>query len=180
MESSGERRGIATGLNKSGRRRVYSPARPPSKTGGAMNASALVTIVFVSFTLSLHAADGPAQLDTSAPKKILDWNDKRWWEAMKQTDPNRKSPNLSLGKSDFVVKGPLVETFRPGPRPAGDQSLIEKMRRWPIVSLFVPQPMPWPSGGGKYFAWGERDVPWSVLGDRPIPGPQGALVSVSR
>ena len=35
--------------------------------------------------------------------------------------------------------------------------MIEKMRRWPVVGLFVPQPMPWPSRQGKYFAWGERD-----------------------
>jgi hypothetical protein len=145
-----------------------------------MNANAIVTVVFLSLVLALRAQERPAPLDASSQKKILDWNDPKWWEAMRKTSPDQKSTGISLGKSDFVMSGPLIETFRRAPRSSGDQSLIERMRHWPIVSLFVPQPMPWPSGGGKYFAWGERDVPWSVLADRPIPGPQGALMSVSR
>ena len=145
-----------------------------------MRASAFAILAFVSFVPILRAAEPPAPpppppLGGTAQKEAIDWNDRRWWQTMKEAP---KPVTISLGKSDFVVGGPLVDTFRRPPA-AGDENLIQKMRRWPVVNLFVPQPMPWPTRQGKYFAWGQRDVAWSTLADRPIPGPGAGLLNVS-
>jgi hypothetical protein len=134
----------------------------------------LVAIMMVALAFALRAQESKPT-DATLTKKIQDWNDPKWWEAMKD---NPKPLTISLGKSDFTVGGPLIENIRARPA-SSDASLIEKMRRWPLVGLFVPGPMPWPSGERKYFAWGERSTPWSTLGDHPIGGPQGGLVSVS-
>lgn len=87
---------------------------------------------------------------------------------------------VSLGKSDFAVSGPLVETFRPAPRSPGERSLGQKFLSLPIVNLFVPQPMPVSRGEGRYFAWGERPMPWASVGARSMLPPQGGLISVNR
>lgn len=140
-----------------------------------MTAHTLITIVFVSLALALRADEKPTQLDAFAPKKTLDWDDPKWWEAMR-----RKSPGISLGKSDFIVSGPLVDTIRAAPRSSGERNLGERILSLPIVNLFVPQPMPVSRGEGKYFAWGERAMPWSAVGARSMLPPQGGLVSASR
>jgi hypothetical protein len=85
---------------------------------------------------------------------------------------------IRLGKSEYVVSGPLVETFRPVKPPPPNRTWADKLLGLPIVNLFVPQPMPLPPGGGKYFFWGEREIAWSTLMDTPIPGPQSTLLSV--
>jgi len=139
-----------------------------------MTANELVSVALMSLALTLRAQDKPAQLDAFAPKKTLDWDDPKWWEAMRQ-----KSPGISLGKSDFVANGPLVETFRVAPRSSGERNLGEKILNLPIVNLFVPQPMPVSRGEGKYFAWGERPLPWAAVGARSMLPPQGGLISVS-
>ena len=91
----------------------------------------------------------------------------------------RPSP-LKLGKSDYAVSGPLVDTFRLKPRVQTERSLARKLLDLPIINIFVPEPWPKTTRQGKYFAWGERDVPWSVVSERPRSGPQGVLVSASR
>jgi hypothetical protein len=142
-----------------------------------MNANALLAVVFVSFALTLRAQEKPqAQFDTSTAKKTLDWDDPKWWQLMGET--RQKSPGVSLGKSDFVVSGPLVDTFRVRPRSGRERSLGEKILDLPIVSLFVPQPMPVSHGTGKYFVWGERDRPWATVAGRSL-APEGGLISVS-
>jgi len=143
-----------------------------------MNANAFLAVAFVSFALTLRADEKPAQaqLNTSTPRKILDWDDPQWWELMGET--RQKSPGVSLGESDVVVRGPLVDTFRVAPPSRGERSLGEKILDLPIVSLFVPQPMPVSRGGGKYFAWGDRDRPWATVAGRSVI-PESGLVSVS-
>jgi hypothetical protein len=143
-----------------------------------MNANALLAVAFVSMALTLRAQEKPAQaqFDTSTSRKILDWDDPKWWQLMGET--RAKSPGVSLGKSDFVVSGPLVDTFRVAPRSWRERSLGEKILDLPIVSLFVPQPMPVSHGTGKYFAWGERDRPWATSAGRSL-APEGGLISIS-
>ena len=122
----------------------------------------------VLLTLTLQAQEQPVvrnDLDSVTPPKSLRWDDPQWWASMR-----KESPGLLLGKSDYVVRGPLVDTFRVAPRPSGGGSSWNVLK-WPIVSLFVPQPFPAPARSGQYFAWGERDKPWSILAERPDTGP---------
>lgn len=122
------------------------------------------------------AEQKPAQLDTTSPRsEYLDWQDPEWWKR----DWNRDEMKFSVGKSDYAVQGPAVETFTFYRRSSSrDVSLGQKILNLPIVNLFVPQPMPKPTGGGRYLAWGQKDQPWSAVADRGIPGPVG-LMSVS-
>ena len=118
------------------------------------------------------------QSDLFAPGNTdLNWKPPEWWV---NVGP-RQEEGIALGKSDFVLRGPFVDTFRPARRRPPDRRWIDKVLDFPVVSLFVPQPMPMPPAErGRYFAWGQREVPWSAVVDRPIPGPQNALISVSR
>jgi hypothetical protein len=143
-----------------------------------MTANALLAVAFASFALTVGAQEKPAQaqFDTSTPKKTLDWDDPKWWQLMGET--RQKLPSVSLGKSDFVVSGPLVDTFRARSKSWNERTLGEKILDLPIVSLFVPQPMPVSRGGGKYFAWGDRDKPWATVARRSVV-PEGGLISVS-
>lgn len=126
------------------------------------------------------------RLDTTASAypsiKSAEWNGK--WGLLigrKASGPAGVAPGIPLGKSDFKVSGPLVDTFRLAPRYAvPDRTLAQKILDLPIINIFVPEPMPKPTRQGKYFYWGERATPWCVTADRPIPGPQGVLISVSR
>lgn len=85
-----------------------------------------------------------------------------------------ESPLVTLGKSDFVVTGPLIEGLRPLGHSA-DLSPGRKFLRLPIIRLFVPGPMPTPPGTGKYFYWRntDNDEPWTVRAARPciVKGP---------
>jgi hypothetical protein len=78
------------------------------------------------------------------------------------------------------MSGALVETFRTTPRSSGDRTLAQKILSLPIVNMFVPEPMPKVSRGGKYFAWGARDEPWATVSARRSAGPEGVLISVNR
>jgi len=138
-----------------------------------MNANTLLTVVFVSFLLNARAEERPSTVDAFGAfgsKKVLDWDDPKWWEGMKS-----RTSGISLGNSDVILQGPLVDTFRFAPRSPSDRSLGEKILNLPILSLFVPQPMPKPARGGSYLAWGERAAPWSVVSAISSPGPQGLI-----
>jgi hypothetical protein len=139
-----------------------------------MNAKILIAAVFVLCASALRAEEPPPRWDMST-SKLPAWKDPRWGEPMDQT-PSR----ITLGKSDFVMGGALVDTFRPPPRSSGERTLAHKILSLPILNMFVPGPMPKPGRGGQYFAWGERDTPWSAVAERRSGGPQGVLVSVSR
>lgn len=84
------------------------------------------------------------------------------------------SPLVALGKSDFVITGPLVEGLRPL-RTSEHLNVAQKFLRLPIIRLFVPGPMESPPGTGKYFAWraSDNDEPWEVRCSRPdiVKGP---------
>jgi len=143
-----------------------------------MNANKFVAAAFVSCALTLRSQESlpPApQFDVSVRKNFIEQGDQKWAVSLGQ-----KPSGISLGKSDFILSGPLVDTFRLAPRSREDRTLGQKILDLPIISLFVPGPMPKPTRQGKYFPWSQRDLPWSVQADRPIPGPQSVLVSVSR
>ena len=78
-----------------------------------------------------------------------------------------QSPLVTLGKSDFVISGPLIEGLRPL-RHTENMSATQRFLHLPIIRLFVPGPMPKPPGTGKYFAWrsSDNDEPWEVRAER--------------
>ena len=161
-------------LERKGDLNVYTCRKDRGKH---MKTIAFMALGFGFLTLAVQAQEKPSQLDATTPKsQYLDWQDPEWW----QRDWNREEMKLSVGKSDYVVQGPLVETFTVYRRSdSQDRSLGQKILNLPIVNLFVPQPIAKPTGReGKYLAWGQRDQPWSTLADRGIPGPVG-LMSVS-
>ena len=98
----------------------------------------------------------------------------------RQTDfifAKRDAPVIALGKSDFVISGPLIAGFRKLP-PREDLTRTQRFLRLPIIRLFVPGPEDKPPGGtGKYFAWRNEDspLPWTVAASRPV-GAKGADV----
>ncbi len=139
-----------------------------------MNVNGLISLIFVSCLLSLHAQVKPAQFD-ALKTTLPEWSVPKWEDL-----PDQKPVRLTLGKSDFVMSGALVETFRTQPLSSGDRTAFQKFLSLPIVNMFVPEPMPKPGQGGKYFAWGQRDEPWATVSARASSGPQGVLVSVSR
>ena len=139
-----------------------------------MNANGLIALVFSLCLLTLGAQERPAQFDASKTT-LPEWKSLKIEELM-EPRPTR----LTLGKSDFVMSGALVETFRAQPQSSGDRTRVQKFLSLPIVNMFVPGPMPKAGRGGKYFAWGDREESWSVVSARPASGPQGVLVSVSK
>ena len=139
-----------------------------------MNTKTLVMVTLVSSALHLQAQH-PSPLDATAPSKVLDWNDPKWWEAMGQ-----KGSSIKVGRSDFVVQGPLIDTLRYRSATPGKRSLRQKFFGLPFVNPLAPKSFSTPPERKDYFAWGEGNTAWSVLSDRPIPGPQSVLVSVSR
>jgi hypothetical protein len=128
-----------------------------------------------ALTLALRAGEKPVPLDATVSKAPLDWNDPKWWEIQGQ-----RPGGLSLGQSDYVLRGPLVETFRRPPRPAGERGWARKFFDLPVVNLFVPQPLPKAGGSpGRYLAWGESDSPWSAVSTRSRGGSSGGLLGVT-
>lgn len=160
-------------LNDHWPQRVYLSATVP-RVAGIMNANGLIAVVFVSCLLTLEAQERPAQFDASKTT-LPEWGVSKWEEFL---EPKPVRP--TLGKSDFVMSGALVETFRATPRPAGERTRAQKFLSLPMVNMIVPGPMPKTGRGGKYFAWGDREESWSVVSARPTSGPQGVLVSVSK
>jgi hypothetical protein len=73
-----------------------------------------------------------------------------------------------------------VDTFLTKPKARPERTLGRKILDLPIISMFVPEPLPKPTRQGKYFAWGDREQPWSATVERRPAGPSGVLVSASR
>jgi hypothetical protein len=163
----------AAALNEKPRDEVYLSATVPM-VAGFMNANGWIALVFVLCLLTVEAQERPAQFDASKTT-LPAWRAPNWEELLEP-----KPARLTLGKSDFVMSGALVETFRATPRSTGDRTLAQKFLSLPIVNIFVPGPMPKTGSGGKYFAWGERNEPWAAVAARRSSGPEGVLVSVSR
>lgn len=124
---------------------------------------------------ALAATDVSAADDTAArhdfqssPAAQTPWNtDPRYWErALREPKEYR---DLKIGRSDYVIRGPLVDSVRRR-RATSNESPGRRFLRLPIVRLFVPQPMPEPPGGGRYFLWGESSRPWSALAEGAAAG----------
>jgi hypothetical protein len=140
-----------------------------------MNGYRLMILAWALATLTLPAQQTPDRLDASAENKTLDWSDPKWWESMET-----KSSGIKLGKTDLVLDGLAVKPFRRDSRPAIRRGLRERIRSLPFVNPLASKSADSPLRRENYFAWGERNTPWSTLADRPIPGPQSVLVSVHR
>ena len=145
-------------------------------------------------TISFGAADAafareePSHFNstTTTPKAQTQWNtDPKYWERVLRAP--KDLPDLKIGKSDYVIGGPLIDGLRRR-RPAPDLSRGQRFLRLPIVRLFVPQPMPSPPGGGRYFLWGESSRPWTAIAEgaaagelsNPITHEAPSLISISR
>jgi hypothetical protein len=84
-------------------------------------------------------------------------------------EARREPPVIALGKSDFVISGPLVAGFRKLPA-RQDLTRTQRFLRLPVIRLFVPGPMENPPGGtGKYFAWRSEQcaMAWPQAANRP-------------
>jgi hypothetical protein len=133
----------------------------------------MLVVAFTGCALALRAQEPPASFGAST-------------EVKPSTNPRSEVPlqqratPLKLGKSDYTVSGPLVDTFRLKPRVQTERSLGRKILDLPIINMFVPEPWPKTTRQGKYFAWGERDQPWATTVERRPAGPSGVLVSASR
>jgi hypothetical protein len=134
-----------------------------------MNAKPLLLCLF-SVSTAL-AGDPPAQYNATAfpPMPLYSRPGSGSFLTKKS-----ESPLVTLGKSDFVVSGALIEGLRPLHNTEG-MSTGQKFLHLPVIRLFVPGPMPRPPGGtGKYFAWrnSDNDEPWEVRASRPpLKGP---------
>lgn len=123
---------------------------------------------------------------TTSPKAQTHWNtDPKYWERVLRTP--KDLPDVKLGRSDYVISGPLVDALRRR-RSSPDLSLGKRILRLPIVRLFVPLPMPSPPGGGRYFLWGESSRPWTAVAEgaaagelsNPVTHEARSLISISR
>jgi hypothetical protein len=135
-----------------------------------MKKSITVTL-FLFCMLSARAEDSMLRLDGSGNSRSgtqWDTSNAHWDQVLSET---QSSQNVRLGKSDFVVTGPLIEGFH-RKQFSSDVSLGQRILAFPIVNLFVPRRMPSPPGGtGRYFAWrGESARPWVSVSAGSPPG----------
>lgn len=149
-----------------------------------MKTKLIVAAAILGFAaVTLQGADANTQAEFVGPESqvlkrhAVDWNDPEWWQAMQ-----KKDTSMQIGRSDYVVEGPVFRSFR-RPRNWSERTLGEKISSLPIVSLFVPQPMPVEQRSIRdlratdYFRWGNHDQPWANIADRPLGGP--GLIAVS-
>ena len=139
-----------------------------------MRKATSILFLWAAMILAATAADPVAA--TSAHSPAAQWAlESRMWENL-LTGQSTSPTSLRLGRSDFTLSGPLVQSFRPRPR-FDDRCLGQKILDFPVVNMFVPQPMPVPPGGigPSYLAWGsERHVPWAAVA---AGGPAGIAPS---
>src|SRR5438046_2305242 len=150
-----------------------------------MNKSALLLCGLV-IALTSSAEEPSLRLDAGPSKWSLE---PRVGEEViiEKTEP----ASIPLGKTDFVVSGPVIEALRARAYKT-ERNLGQKILGLPIIRLFVPQRMPSPpTSGGSYFAWrGTSTRPWveTVSGGAGVPGatglvnhePQTSLISLGR
>jgi len=72
------------------------------------------------------------------------------------------SPDPKLGKGDWVVRGPVADSFHRG-RKTENRSLGRRILGLPIIRLFVPMPTPLPSETEVYFVEGQSSRPWASI-----------------
>ena len=128
------------------------------------------TVFLLSFVsaLAAFAADPPAQFSANIARPGIPIS-----SAERQMDfisAKRDAPVIALGKSDYVLGGPLVAGLRKLP-PREDLTRVQRFLRLPIIRLVVPGPMERPPGGtGKYFAWRNDNsaLPWAAAANMPV------------
>ncbi len=142
--------------------------------------------LLVGASLAARADEESSYSVSGSAKAQSQWNtDPRYWE--KVLHESKEFPDVKLGKSDFTVGGPLVDGLRRR-KSSPDLSLGKRFLRLPIVRLFVPQPMPSPPGGGRYFVWGDSSRPWTALAEgvvaadpsNPLTREPRSLISIRR
>ncbi|MBI3853168.1 MAG: hypothetical protein HY298_23200 [Verrucomicrobia bacterium] len=137
-----------------------------------MNGKTLLPTILLASLLPALADERETAFDPYAPvKATTEWkpNPALLRELLRV---RRNYPTVSIGKGDFEVSGPLLQTIR-RPRDWSDLSLGRKILALPVINLLVPQPMPPSPGGGKYFAWGQSGLPWGTLAEGAAPGAGG-------
>jgi hypothetical protein len=88
----------------------------------------------------------------SRTSSSTEWRDQPdVWNVLSTNVP---APSVMIGKQEIQVGGAVVEKFR-------GRSL--KQAPASFLGLFVPQRMPAPSSGGKYFAWGDSQMSWTAI-----------------
>jgi len=140
-----------------------------------MKTKLLLAASLVVLTAIAHAGDSPTNSGVSVSTSTsssanaqTEWNtNPGYWERV--LIQKRDSQDLQMGKSGWVLKGPIVEGLR-RQRSTGDRSAGQRLLGLPIVRLLVPQPMPSPPGGGKYFRWSDSDRPWVAIVEGAAPG----------
>ena len=146
-------------------------------------------LVFAVMSLAHAAAARDEQSTfnaTASHRARTQWNtDPKYWERVLR-EPKEFS-DLQIGRSDYMVSGPLVEGLRRR-RSSPDLSLGKRLLRLPVVRLLVPLPMASPPGGGRYFLWGESSRPWTMVAEGAVAGDLSnpmthearSLISISR
>ena len=140
-----------------------------------MKAKAFLALWLLVLGPSLLAEDPHLKtVVSSASKADTTWNTNSslWQNLVVGRSQPASLSSFQIGKSGITVSGPLVETIPHG-QAASDRSLGQKIIDFPLVHLFVPQPMP-PAGSppGKYFAWRDNNRSWTtVAGGGAAPGP---------
>jgi hypothetical protein len=153
-----------------------------------MNIKLLLPAILLALAPFAQAEDPqPKHGVSTSASGGTEWNtNPAYWE--RALSEKRASPELRIGKSGFVVRGPVVEGIR-RQQSSGDRSRGKRLLGLPIVRLFVPQPMASPPGGGKYFCWGESDRPWTAIAQGAAAGDlsnpvrheaRTSLISISR
>lgn len=134
-----------------------------------MNAKLFLAMLILAAAWRVQAGENQTNYDAAvSPSLKTKWNtDPAYWD--KYVGKKSDTAKLQIGKSDYVVSGPLIEGFRRR-HDSQDRSLGQKILGLPIVNLFVPQPMPSPPGSGKYFRWGESELPWAEIAQGAAPG----------
>lgn len=151
-----------------------------------MNAKFLALALFFGATLACAASDVPAQTNTSLssmPGTSWNTNSMLWLDL---TSGTNQPSVLRLGNSDFTMSGPLIEGFRRQPA-SESRSLGHKLLSLPVVRLLVPQRLPSPPSGGRYFAWHDSRRAWTSIATGSPPGsgfdslhnePRSSLITV--
>lgn len=124
----------------------------------------LIAILIISSATFAYAGESKGGFQSSSiPKSQSGWNTNLvYWNRV--ISEQTKSPTLRIGKSDFAVEGSLISGL--SQRAVEPNSSVgRKLFSLPVVRLFVPQPVPYPPEGGKYFRWGESSRPWVSIAE---------------
>jgi hypothetical protein len=104
-----------------------------------------------------------AQEQRGLPDSPSSWT--AWTAAPWDAPVQETLPTVSLGHYDVHASGLAVNAFGPA---APDRSWAERVFGTNIAHPFVSEPLA-PRPPIKYFKWGERDAPWSTVGESRQP-----------